>query len=118
MADEVRGTVTLKLENGNLKDSRSRSNVRIDQTTQAVVSGVQNIGTTGDLTTPKYCWIQNLDDTNFVEIGLDVGATFYPFARLDAGSDIPMLIYIPSGVTIYAQADTAACDIDRMITDA
>lgn len=81
------------------------------------IGNVQNIGTTteqiiyGDVTTIGYLMIQNLDATNFVSIGLATPVTTGPgnaFAKLLPGE---FLIIPTRQTTVYALADTAACDV-------
>ena len=122
MANEISVSAELKLNNGLLTDSRRASAIRSDQTTQASIGGIQTIGTSaevvtyGDVATPRQCYIRNLDATNFVEIGIDVAATFYPIAKLSPASE-PLLITIADSVVLYAQADTASVSIDKLILD-
>ena len=66
--------------------------------------------TFGDLTTLGYALITNLDGTNFIEIGVQVAATFYPFLKLEAGQDCSL--WLVNGVSYYALADTAAVILD------
>lgn len=122
MSDEITVSCSVRLINGELKDSRSASNVKVDQAAQKSIAGVQNIGTTeeaitvGDLATPRWAYIRNLDATNYVEIGVKPGITFYPLLLLKAG-DPPALIQIASSVTVYARANLAAVNIDKLILD-
>ena len=122
MSNEITTSVTLSLANGKLKDSRIANNIKTDQTTALSAAGVQPIGTTeeavtvGDVSTPRECYIRNLDATNFVEIGLKPASTFYPFCKLAVDSP-PMLITISDSTTLYAKADTATVNIDKLIVD-
>lgn len=38
------------------------------------------------LTTPGRCWIQNQDDTNYVEIGIHDGSVFHPLMEILPGN--------------------------------
>ena len=122
MANEISVSCELKLNNDLLIDSRRASAIRSDQTTQASTGGIQTIATTaeaityGDVTTPRQCYLRNLDDTNFVEVGIDVADTFYPLAKLYPSAD-PMLFTIADSVVLYAKADTASVTIDKLILD-
>jgi hypothetical protein len=72
------------------------------------------IALAGDLGTPGMAMFTNLDETNFVELGLEVAATFYPFAKLLPGETAgPFRI----GGTLFAKADTAACELDVVIIE-
>jgi len=122
MSDEITVSCSLRLTNGDLKESRSANSVRADQTNQKSIGGVQAIGTVeeaitvGDLATTRFAYFRNLDATNYVEIGVKPAFTFYPLLLLSAG-DPPQLIKIASGVTLYARAHTAAVNIDKLILD-
>ncbi|MBT8200072.1 MAG: hypothetical protein KJO36_06110 [Acidimicrobiia bacterium] len=98
------------------------SSLKVNQTTKFLDGQSQSIGTThetitvsGDMTTEGWCLIKNLDTTNYVEIGRDVGASFYPVMRLRA-TEFALFRWSP-GVTLYAKADTAACVISKVLLD-
>lgn len=75
---------------------------------------VQAVGTStealnlGDVATPGYLLVKNLDSTNFVMVGLVTAVTSgNAFAKLLPGE----ALLIPTRqTTIYAIADTAACN--------
>ena len=75
--------------------------------------GLQNIGTTyeaisfGDIT-PGLVFAKNLDDTNYVELGLDVSLTFYPLIKLEPGDEC--VFRLAGSVSLYGKANTAAVD--------
>lgn len=87
---------------------------RFNVTGVGSVNGTQNIGTTAELITfgsisgvPQMVMIQNLDPTNFVEIGGDSGLTVFKLKIL-AGK----VAFMPlASATLYAKADTAAVDV-------
>ena len=114
MADEITYNLVLSCRNGSFDFTRSVSNT-IDQTTVGgAVPGTQDIGTThelvgvlADLTAEGYFIATNLDATNFIEIGVDVAAAFYPLLRLKAGESA--MGRLAPGTAVYAKADTAAC---------
>lgn len=87
---------------------------REDMTGSALMQNTQNIGTSSEVIVfgsisgaPGLVIIQNLDSTNFVEIGGDSGLTVHK-QKIPAGKEIVMR---PTSGTIYAKADTAACEI-------
>src|SRR4051812_28146136 len=91
MANEGTAVFQLTVTKGNFSDTRS-INHNFDVTGTYSASGVQNIGTTqeliaigSDVATLGYATIRNLDVTNYVQLGLVVSATFYPFAKLKPG---------------------------------
>jgi len=110
----------LQLNNGELKDNVSSGAVAADQTTAKMVRNVQTIGTTeealelGAVTTPGMAILENLDDTNFVEVGSFVAAVFYPFLKIMPGEKLLCRIGV---VAPYAKADTADVELDYRIYD-
>lgn len=78
------------------------------------IGNVQNIGTTteqltyGDVTTIGYLFLHNLDSTNYVEFDLNTPVAGTAFCKLLPGESA----FIPTRqTTIYAKANTAACDV-------
>ena len=81
----------------------------------------------GELTTPSYCRIMNLDDTNFVEYGIwdPEGSTFYPLGEILPGESYVLRLSrnlseefgTGTGTTgadtnrLRIKADTAACNV-------
>ena len=120
MADEINIGLDVELENGNLKSSKriSKGSLKVDQTTARLVEGVQEIGTThealamNDVSSAGYAYFRNLDDTNFVQLGIDSGGTFHGFAKLKAGE--AALVRLTTNAP-YAKADTAAVDLQYLI---
>ena len=92
--------------------------VQRDLTGVGMYSGVQQVGTSaelvtfpGDLTTEGITeiHIRNLDATNYIEIGGDSGQTVFKCKIPALGY---MKFYPSSGnPTLYAKANTAACNI-------
>lgn len=125
MAGEIVFTSALTLSNGDLDSLTIPS--RTQKITQATavptrVGGNQTIGfaahealdLTG-LTTLGVAHFRNRDAANFVQIGVDVGGTFYPLVRLNAGESY--VFRLAQGITPYAKADTAAVVLERNILD-
>ena len=88
----------------------------------ARVDGTQTIGFAAhealaltDLTTLGWCYFRNRDATNFVQLGVDVGGTFYPLLRIEPNEIA--LFRMTQGITPYAQAAAAAVILERMIFD-
>ena len=122
MSNEITVGANLRLKDGIIDERRNVSGLKVDQTTLDKAGDMQTIGTAtheaitvGDVTTPRWVYLRNSDATNFVQIGLDVGATFYPLADLLAQE--PCAFPLTPGVTLYAKADTASVKIDKLILD-
>ena len=121
MADEI--TVSLKMfaENGNYVSSRTTLNRKLDQAAAGERGGIQNIGTTEEtldstgLTTPGLLFVENLDTTNYVEIGVLDGGSYRNMGRLVAGESAEAggmcLIPVAPSVTVQLKANTAACNV-------
>lgn len=116
MANEISITANLTATKGSASISRSRTfsanwnTARKDSLTQAIGTTAEALSIGGDIATPAWCHMTNLDPTNYVEIGRDVAATFYPVIRLNAGESA--VFRLAAGVTFYARANTAAVDLE------
>lgn len=120
MAKEIKFSVDLSASKGGASVSL-RTSGTLDMAGDDMLQTTQVIGTTAELVglgeitgTPGMIAIQNLDATNFVEIGGDSGLTVFKIK-------IPPLkaaLFTPTSGTIYAQADTAACRIMVVASEA
>lgn len=87
-----------------------------------VASGVPTIGFSAhealvmqDVASAGWARFQNLDATNFVQIGVDSTGTFVPFLKLLPGESV----FCRLGTNApYAKADTAAVKLDYEIFQA
>lgn len=120
MANEFTVTTAMKYSSGNdfvnLKDS-----YQVTQTSVPLggAPGVQVVGTThvalnvSGLLNLGMAYFKNLDDTNFVDIGVDVAAAFHPLIRLKPGEATVLRLAATSAP--YAKADTAAVRLQANI---
>lgn len=120
MANEFTIVTSMRYSSGNdsqvLKDQYTA-----DQTSSPLggAPGVQDVGTTHEalevpgLTNLGVAYFKNLDETNFVEIGVDVSATFYPLVRLLPGESTVFRFATTS--TPYLRADTAAVRVQGAV---
>ena len=119
MANEITVTTNLSAVKGNLTFTRSRTfratwaTARQDGQVQAVGTTHEAITVSGDIATLGVAYFTNLDATNFVDIGRDVAAAFVPLIRLKPGESCA--VRLTPGITPYAKADTAACDLEWQI---
>jgi len=116
MANEITIRLTMSCENGSFKDEFKPASQQVDQSAIGSDSGVQEIGTTEEslsfpnVTTEGLFLIRNLDTTNFVTFGPQVGTgNMEPIGKLLAGQYA--MIWLYPGVVIRAKADTAACKV-------
>ena len=122
MTDEFTMSGLLKIDKDFLVDQKVVSNLRLDQTGDGAVGGVQNIGTSaeaialGDVSDPGLYFFRNLDPDNYVEIGMAVGGG--AFEKMDrirpGGIKIGELDLVATGV-LQAKADTAAIELQYKI---
>lgn len=123
MANEISVNATLAVRKGNLSETRSTSgSFTLNAANPAKAAGIASIGfatheaiAIGDVATAGWARFKNVDATNYVEIGLVVSATFYPFLKLKAGEPAGPLRLGTN--TIYAKANTAAVLLDYEIYD-
>ncbi len=116
MADEITVLCKLKVKNGTLDLNYTSGSVQFDQAAaRGGNPGTVNIGTSdealalGDITTPGWCYMINLDATNYVDIGPEDTGAIVPFLRLEPGE--PALMRLSPSVTVRGQANTAACNV-------
>ena len=121
MSDEITVSTILACTNGDFRFDRRVNAVKVDQAAQGSVGGIQVIGSgaheaiaTGDLTTEGWAIFRNLDDTNFVDVGIDVSSVFKPVFRLKAGE--PAIVRVSTDA-LYAQADTADVNLEYTILE-
>ena len=108
---EITSQFQLMLNNGVLKDQYSSSSIAANQTTASLVRNVQSVSNAAHalldlagVVTPGYAVFQNLDATNYIQIGIDVAAVFYPFLKLKAGEQGMARL---ANIAPYALANTA-----------
>ena len=121
MANEITITASMKVANGNLDESWRKANLKVNQTGKSAAGSVQEIGFAAheqivltDIGTAGYAYFRNTDTTNYVEVGVDVGATFYAFMKLKPGE--AAVLRLATG-TIYAQANTAAVKLQSRVLE-
>ena len=121
MSSEIAYQFQIRLGNGSLIDSYSVSSQSANQSVAALVRNVQSVSTAaggdalglGGVITPGYAIFSNLDATNYIEIGSNVAATFYPFMKLLPGEESgPIRLSIAAP---YARANTLAVSLFYII---
>jgi len=115
MANEIRSSFSLSLQNGNLSESFSNSG-RYDQASAVSAGGVIQIGTStetislGDVQTAGFAAFRSLSTatagTAYVAIGSYDGTNLHEFAQLQRNDAIGPIRVAP-GITIGAVAYTA-----------
>lgn len=121
MADEISVTITAELSNDGLERFFDGSGLTFTQAAKGAIHICQNIGfaaseaiVTTEIGTLGWCFLKNLDDTNYVKYGPDSGG-MVNFAKIQPGEIAAFRLY--PGITFHAQADTAAVELDILILE-
>lgn len=117
MATTLTAQLNVQVVFNNFKDSVSPGSMTITLSGQGAVSGIQAIGTSsedldyGDLSAANigWCFLQNLDATNFVTYGLNDSATIKEIGRLNATEWC--FFRLKPSAQLMLKADTAACNV-------
>ena len=119
MSNEVAYQFNVLLNHDTLKDQYASGSLAANQTTPALIRNVISVPTTphtaldlGSITTPGFAVFQNLDLVNYVEIGIQVSAAFYPFLKLKPGEQGMLRL---GTLVPYARADTLAVKLFYVI---
>lgn len=120
MADEITVNLRISVLKGNLTQRFDPGALSFDMTGSTGVGGVASIPTTaagtalavGSVTTAGWCWFRNTDTANYIEVGVQVGGTFYPAMKLKAGE---AGIFRLGTNAPYARANTAAANLHYFI---
>lgn len=124
MANEVSLTVRLLVKKpttitlmdfspGTLQFDMSGNNgdghrIAVVPTTHGAVPIPTDVGTEG------YAYFRNLDASNFIQIGVEVAATFYPLVKLKAGRVAVFPLAIQGA---FWKADTATCRVQYGVVE-
>lgn len=124
MAGEIKVTAALECTKGNFKLPKFGGQQQsINQTgtgggvpgmVEATTAGV-DVSTTG-LTNIGWCYIKNIDATNFMEWGPKVTGTFHPIGKLLPGEEITFRL--SPGKTLHVKGDTATVETIVQILEA
>jgi hypothetical protein len=119
MADEITISASMKFTKGNYSVNVSKGGLQIDVTGTAYQDKIQTIGTSeeaidlGDVGAGGWCFLENMDTTNYIEIRPATGAA--DLIKLLAG-EIAMFRLTGDAVP-FAIADTGACDLRVVLID-
>lgn len=121
MSGEIKMTVGLTVNKGGLSVTFPTKTKSIDMSGTRSGDIVQDIGTTheaitipSDLGTEGVTYFVNLDATNYVEIGVDVAAAFYPLLKIKPLEEYPFRLAIAAP---YAKANTAPVKLRTFIAE-
>ena len=123
MADEITYSVRLSAVKGDINIKREHCNGLVTMTGDAYSARVQSIPTTAGGTalsiaaavgTPGLAIVINQDATNYVDLGVENGGTFYPAIKLKPGEGN----FIRFGSELaHARADTGAVLLEMFILE-
>ena len=121
MANEIKLTCSLTASKGGSSVSKVRGQFTATWNGDQYVDRSQVIGTTHELleipaeiTTAGVGVFRNLDATNYVELGVQVSATFYPLVKIPPGESC---IFRLSIVAAYAKAHTASVKLAMTVLE-
>jgi len=124
MSDEIKLNINAVVENDNFKWDFRPGQLKVDQSTARRGGHAQTIGIAadevldiGDVSTEGYCFLRNLDDTNYITWGPQNGTTsdMEPCGKLKAGEIA--VFRIEPGTVLMAMSDTAAVDLDVTVLE-
>lgn len=119
MADELTVNFSMNYAKGESRLNIPAKQMLVDVSSQVRASNTQTIGTThealamGDVASAGGAYFLNTDATNYVDIGVDVSATFYGLIRLMPGE----FAFCPRLATNapYAKANTSSVNLEYII---
>jgi hypothetical protein len=121
MANEITYTNTMKYVKNSVTIYTGSADLNITVTGDHFVHRTQEIGHAaaealhvGEIGTVGLAWFRNMDDTNYVEVGYD-DSGFKNLIKLKAGESFgPVRLGQDAP---YAQADTAAVDLEYILIE-
>lgn len=115
MANEVKASMSLSLDNGAYSERFAVSGVQADQATQMGIGGVVTVGTAvttlsvGEVTSAGYAAFRNLNTqtsgTHYITIGAYVGTNLHAFAQLNR--NMAAVVPLSPTITIGLQGVTS-----------
>lgn len=121
MANEISISIATQLANGELKDEVAYLTDQVNQTTKNMWANTIDVTTAEadvapvGLTALGYCYIKNLDSTNFIKYGPKSGGAMVVLGKLKAGEHT--VLRLMTGITLRWIADTATCKVLIRIYD-
>lgn len=121
MANELTISASLKVAKGHLREELTKAGLLATMAGSLSLKGVQPIGTAyeavtiGDVGTAGWAAFINLDTTNYVELGVEVAAAFYPLVKLLPGE---VALFRLAAGTFHARANTAGVNLQKCIIEA
>ncbi len=121
MSNEIKATIGLTATKGELSLAIASATDNIDMTGTTYSDVGQIIGTTyealaigSDVGTEGWSYFKNLDATNYVEVGVEVSAAFYPLIKLKPGE--AALCRLATG-SVFARANTSSVKMRHLVIE-
>lgn len=122
MANEITATASLAFAKGSIDQvSRSEAGFTVTVSGSKYAQHTQNIGTSeeqldfADITTPGWCFLKNLDTTNYVEIRPATGVA--DLIRLPAGKAC-VFPFAADCTAPFAIANSSAIELEILLIEA
>lgn len=118
MANQVALTISATIS-GVYSDSFNPGNQTISLSAVGQASGIQSIGTSeenlsvGDVATPGWLFMQNLDATNYVQWGMSDSGTMKTVGRMKPGE--PAVLRVDAGATVRMKANSGPCNVKYIL---
>lgn len=125
MADEITVSIRLQVAKGSLGIDKNPGDFTPDMSGSKYAAKVVAVGfaahekvfESDDIGTEGWFYMQNTSAANFVTVGVQDGSSNYlPLAKMLPGE--ASLIRLAPGVDVYAQADTAAVNLEYVAVEA
>ncbi len=120
MANEIQVTTRLKVTKSYLaldkyaSTSPTMTGTHYSTAAQTIGTTYEALGINADVATAGWAFFRNLDTTNYVEVGVEVAAAFYPLIKLKAGEAAIVRLATSS---VFAKANTAAVNLEWMVVE-
>jgi hypothetical protein len=120
MANEIEISVSISASKSGMTVNRAET-FKVDMSGESMIHGVQNVGTSievldlaeGSIGTSGWCFIKNLDSTNYIDVGRAGVDADEHTVKLKAGESC---VFRAAGV-LYGKSNTAALNIEYIVIE-
>lgn len=121
MADEISYQIALRCTKGYESESATPTSLVADKATIGAMGETQIVPTSdtvvdlGDLVAARWCYLRNLDTTNYIELGPTSGGAIVKMVKLKAGE--ACLFPLAASVVLRAIANTGSVNLKKLILE-
>lgn len=121
MANEISYTVGISCTKGYESEQARPAGLFADKATIGAMAETQIVPTSdtvvdfGDLVAARFCFLRNLDTTNYIDIGPTASGAIVATVRLKPGECC--LMPLAPSVVLRAQANTASVKLKKLILE-